>query len=109
MSTSMDNATIDTMISKERLEEIIKIEEQRVLQEFRTKHCKTVNVDAYTSWGVIHHVTGIEEDEDVYLVLKDITENEEGFVCFKSTPDASEIIQAAVLVHFGVKLPKPDL
>lgn len=97
------------LIGEERLEQIIRLEEQRVLNEFNSKHCETVGVDSYTSYGVIHHWTAIEKGEDVYLVLKDITESEEGFVCFKSTPDAPEIIQAAVLVHFGLKIPKPDL
>lgn len=102
----MDNVTINAMISKERLEEIISIEKERVLKELSTKD--SAWCDYYTSWGAIHSGMSILKEEDIDFELNECT-RERGFVCFKSTPDAPAIIQAAALVHFGVKMSKPDL
>lgn len=88
------------MICKERLEDIVRIEKERILKELETEDA--VLCDSYNSWGVIHSAQWIYREDDIDAKLKSIT-NERGFICFKSTPIFVDIIKAAALVHFGVK------
>ena len=88
------------MLSKEQIEKFISIEKNRICDLLKTEN--EVLCEYYRGWGCIHTAFWIYREDDIESEIRNCVK-EDGFVCFKSSPNCLDLINAAALLHFGVK------